>query len=151
MPGNSKGPKEDTGTGVRSPCSQEAGSHMLSTIQLACSKLLGPPAECLPQGLTSEPHPCPSSSLPQCPAQPSHPYLNTGLDLRELAHDGQHGLHGAPWSEVRLIAHQDDGDPGGEAHGHQGWGLVGPSPPGPARYLGFSVSPLTRGIHLVRI
>lgn len=39
-------------------------------------------------------------------------YLHTGLNLRELTHDGQHGLHGAPWPQVRLVAHQDDGDPG---------------------------------------
>lgn len=39
-------------------------------------------------------------------------HLHAGLNLRELAHDGQHGLHGAPWPQVRLVAHQDDGNPG---------------------------------------
>lgn len=39
-------------------------------------------------------------------------HLHAGLDLGELAHDGQHGLHGAPWPQVRLVAHEDDGNSG---------------------------------------
>lgn len=55
-------------------------------------------------------------------------HLHAGLDLRELAHDGQHSLHGAPRPQVRLVAHQDDGDPGREARGQQGSGAGRPSP-----------------------
>ena len=55
--------------------------------------------------------------------------------------------------QVSLVAHQDDGD-SGERDPWSPWvgELVGPTPLGPARYLGpLSVPPFTSGIHLVRI
>lgn len=37
--------------------------------------------------------------------------LYTGLNLRKLVHDWQDGFHGAPGAQVRLVAHEDDGNP----------------------------------------
>lgn len=37
--------------------------------------------------------------------------LYTGLNLRKLVHDWQDGFHGAPRAQVRLVAHEDDGNP----------------------------------------
>lgn len=37
--------------------------------------------------------------------------LYTGLNLRKLVHDWQDGFHGAAGAQVRLVAHEDDGNP----------------------------------------
>ena len=73
--------------------------------------------------------PCPCLCGPGTPgALPAH--LHTGLDLGELAHDGQHSLHGAPRPQVRLVAHQDNGDPWGrDPRSPRIRELAGPSPP----------------------
>lgn len=41
------------------------------------------------------------------------PHLHARLDLWELVHDGQDGLHGAAAAQVRLVAHKDDGNSDG--------------------------------------
>lgn len=41
------------------------------------------------------------------------PHLHARLDLRELVHDWQDGLHGAATAQVRLVAHKDDGNSDG--------------------------------------
>lgn len=38
------------------------------------------------------------------------PHLNARLNLWELVHDGEDGLHGAATAQVRLVPNKDDGN-----------------------------------------
>lgn len=60
--------------------------------------------------------PCPTDKC-SCPSgrlcrNPQVPHLHAGLNLRELVHDGQDDIHGAAHLQVRLVPHQNNGDPG---------------------------------------